>query len=201
MTTVGELVIAGPAEPWEVIGLDVSDGCARVGGIVLRFRGEGSGITEWSLVDLPETVADIDGLPTRCLDDAPGTPRATEALAWDHLVVMTSSLERTCGAIEAATAAPLKRIRDAGAIRQGFHRLGELIVEVVESAQVITDVAQFWGFVWVVDDLHDWCDRLGPEVIGLPKPAVQPGRFIATVRPALGLGVPLALMTPDQSRR
>ena len=201
MTTVGELVIAGPAEPWEAIGLDVRDGCARVGAIALRFAGEGAGITEWALVDLPETVADIDGLRTRALDDAPGVPDATEALGWDHLVVMTSSLERTCGAIEAATGAPLKRIREAGAIRQGFHRLGELIIEVVESAQVTTDHAAFWGFVWVVDDLHDWCARLGPDVIGLPKPAVQPGRFIATVRPALGLGVPLAFMIPDQPRR
>ena len=201
MTTVGELVIAGPAEPWKAIGLGISDGCARVGGIVLRFGGDGSGIVEWTLIDLPEMVTDVDGLPTRGIDDVPDGPRATETLAWDHLVVTTSSLERTCGAIEAATAAPLKRIREAGAVRQGFHRLGELIIEVVESAQVTSDVAQFWGFVWVVDDLHDWCDRLGPDVIGLPKPAVQPGRFIATVRPALGLGVPLALMTPDQPHR
>ena len=201
MTSVGELVIAGPAEPWEAIGLDVSHGCARVGAIVLRFGAKGSGITGWALVGAPEAVADIDGLPTRGLDDAPDAPRVTGALGWDHLVVMTSSLERTCGAIEAATGAPLKRIREAGAIRQGFHRLGELIIEVVESAQVSGDRAQFWGFVWVVDDLHDWCDRLGPEVVGLPKPAVQPGRFIATVKPSLGLGVPLALMTPDQPRR
>ncbi|MEZ5272408.1 MAG: hypothetical protein R2694_08895 [Ilumatobacteraceae bacterium] len=109
---------------------------------------------------------------------------------------MTSSLERTCAAIEAATAAPLKRIREAGAIRQGFHRLGELIIEVVESPQVTAPTAAFWGFVWNVGDLHEVCVRLGPEVIGLPKAAVQPGRFIATVRAGLGLGVPLALMTP-----
>jgi hypothetical protein len=57
-------------------------------------------------------------------------------------------------------------------------------------------VASFWGFVWNVADLHEVCERLGPEVISLPKAAVQPGRFIATVRGSVGLGLPLALMTP-----
>ena len=84
----------------------------------------------------------------------------------------------------------------ASAIRQGFHRLGEVIVEVVESAQVAASSAAFWGFVWNVDDLHEVCDTLGPEVISLPKPAVQSGRYIATVRNGAGLGLPLALMTP-----
>ena len=110
----------------------------------------------------------------------------------------TPSLERTCGAIEAATGEPLKRVRDAGpGIRQGFHRFGEVIVEVVERADLPADaLAEFWGLVLVVEgDLLDLCDTLGPEVIGMPKPAVQKGRFIATVRGELGLGLPVALMT------
>ena len=90
----------------------------------------------------------------------------------------------------------MKRIREAGAIRQGFHRLGELIIEVVESPQVTSSHASFWGFVWNVADLHEVCARLGPDVVSPPKPAVQPGRFIATVRAQVGLGLPLALMTP-----
>ena len=205
MTTVGELVISGASEPWAALGLGVIDDTATIGGITLRFGADGSGVTAWGLVDMPAAVSDIDGLPTHesvaPAEVAAPNESALGALRWDHLVVMTSSLERTCGAIESATGAVLKRIREAGPIRQGFHRLGELIVEVVESPQVTSERAQFWGFVWVVDDLHEQCDRLGPDVIGLPKPAVQPGRFIATVRPACGLGVPLALMTPDQPRR
>ena len=46
------------------------------------------------------------------------------AIGLDHVVVTTDSLERTCAAIEAATGAPLKRVREVGEIRQGFHRLG-----------------------------------------------------------------------------
>ncbi len=202
MTAVGELVIASAAEPWQKIGLAITGGVARIGGIAMRVVPVGSdereGVVSWGLVGSPTERVDIDGLATHHLEAAPdgGRDHALNIVGFDHLVVMTSSLERTCGAIEVATGEPLKRIREAGAVRQGFHRLGELIIEVVESAQVTASTASFWGFVWNVSDLHEACDRLGPDVISLPKPAVQPGRFIASFRSSAGLGLPLALMTP-----
>ena len=202
MTAVGELVVASAVEPWQAIGLHVEDCVARVGGIALRFvpvaDGGTAGVVSWGLVGCPTEVSDIDGLPTHHLPEPPAGPgdHPLGIAGFDHLVVMTSSLERTCGTIEAATGEPLKRIREAGAIRQGFHRLGELIVEVVESPQVTAPHAAFWGFVWNLHDLHESCARLGPEVVSLPKAAVQPGRFIATVRGQAGLGLPLALMSP-----
>ncbi len=202
MTAVGELVIASAVEPWQTIGLQVSGGVARIGGIALRFVPVGAdgreGVVSWGLVGSPTDAIGIDGLATHHLEEAPegGRGHALDIVGFDHLVVMTSSLERTCGAIEAATGEPLKRIREAGVIRQGFHRMGELIVEVVESPQVTAPTASFWGFVWNVADLHATCDQLGPDVTPLPKAAVQPGRFIASVRAAVGLGLPLALMSP-----
>ena len=202
MTSVAELVVASPVEPWQAIGLHVVDGVARIGGIALRFVPVGAdgreGVISWGLTGSPAEVADIDGLATHHVDGPPAGPteHPLGIAGFDHLVVMTSSLERTCGAIEAATGEPLKRIREAGPIRQGFHRLGELIIEVVESAQVTAPQASFWGFVWNLTDLHEACAQLGPEIVSLPKAAVQPGRFIATVRAQVGLGLPLALMTP-----
>jgi len=203
VTTVGELVIASAVEPWQALGLHVEGDTARIGGIRLRFvpvaAGAQAGVIAWGLVGAPTEVSDIDGLATHHLADGTSGPVVADDLGivgWDHLVINTSSLERTCGAIEAATGEPLKRIREAGAIRQGFHRLGELIIEVVEAPQVTAPAAAFWGFVWNVADLHGVCDRLGPDVVSLPKAAVQPGRFIASVRANVGLGLPLALMTP-----
>jgi len=201
MTAVGELVIASSVQPWEALGLQVSEGVVRIGGIALRFvpvgADEREGVVSWGLVGSPTDAVEIDGLATHHLEEAPegGRNHALDIVGFDHLVVMTSSLERTCGAIEAATGEPLKRIREAGAIRQGFHRLGELIIEVVESPQVSAPSASFWGFVWNLADLHETCDRLGREVISLPKSAVQPGRFIASIRASAGLGLPLALMS------
>lgn len=193
-----ELRVSSPVEPWQRLGLDVVDGVARIGGVALRFVDGHDGLVGWGIADSSTAVDDIDGLATfaAVAPDGHAAPHRLRVLGFDHVVVMTSSLERTCGAIEQATGAELRRIREAGAIRQGFHRMGEVIVEVVESSQVTSSSASFWGFVWNVDDLHEVCDTLGPEVIGLPKPAVQPGRSIATVRHAVGLGLPLALMTP-----
>jgi hypothetical protein len=117
------------------------------------------------------------------------------AFELDHVVVITDSLERTCGEVERATGAPLRRVREVGQMRQGFHRLGGLIVEVVERAGLQEGPAAFWGLVLNVEDLHAAVARLGPEVIGAARPAVQPGRSIATVLESAGLGLPVALMT------
>jgi len=91
-------------------------------------------------------------------------------------------------------------VREAGEIRQGFHRVGGpggLIVEVVERESLTEDSASLWGFVLVLDDISATCATLGRDVVSEPRPAVQPGRSIATVRTDVGLGVPLALMSPD----
>ena len=143
-------------------------------------------------------MTDIDGLPTEVV--APPPPVLAEhplgAIGLDHVVVVTDDLERTSAALADATGAPLKRVREVGEIRQGFHRLGPLIVEVVERAGLPPGPAAFWGLVLNVEDLDVAAERLGPELISPPKPAVQPGRSIATVRAEAGLGLPVALMTP-----
>jgi hypothetical protein len=185
--------------------LDVTGDRSQVGLVGLRFAGGSSGITAWTLSgkDEDEDELSIDGLPTRIVA-SPGTVPAPPvhplgASRIDHVVVTTSSLERTCGAIESATGEPLKRVREAGpGVRQGFHRFGEVIIEVVERADLPPDTpTSFWGLVLVVEgDLLEACAELGPDVVGLPRPAVQPGRLIATVRHELGLGLPVALMTP-----
>lgn len=199
MTLVAELVVQSPVEPWQRLGVQIdASGVAVVGRIAVRFVPGDGGVVSWGLDGLGSAVSDIDGLPTHSAEppDGDGPDHRLGIEGWDHLVVMTSSLERTCAAIEAATGAPLKRIREAGPVRQGFHRMGELVIEVVETAQVAGPTASFWGFVWNVRDLDAECERLGPGVLTAPKAAVQHGRRIATVRSAAGVGVPLALMTP-----
>jgi hypothetical protein len=195
------LVVGGSSEPWERLGLTVIDDTVPLFGTGLRFDESGpAGIVRWALSGIGDGVSNIDGLATDAVP--PATPMLVEhpcgAIGLDHVVVTTDSLERTCAAIEAATGAPLRRVREAGAIRQGFHRLGGggLIVEVVERAGLPEAPAWFWGLVINVEDLDAAAARIGPDGIGAVTPAVQPGRRIATVRAELGLGVPVALMTP-----
>ena len=218
MTSIVELVLSSEPDGWRRIGLDVTGDRSQVGLVGVRFTGGSSGITGWTLSGDADGVSNgkgngngepvehevsIDGLPTRIvalsgeLPLPPVHPLGVSRI--DHVVITTSSLERTCGAIESATGEPLKRVREAGpGIRQGFHRFGEVIIEVVERADLPRDAAtSFWGLVLVVEgDLFEACAGLGPELVGLPRAAVQPGRLIATVRQELGLGLPVALMTP-----
>jgi hypothetical protein len=198
-TRVEWLTVGGPAEPWERLGLVVHDGLVPLFGTGIRIEPHAKpGIVGWALSGLAEPVTEIDGLPTAAV--APIPPVYVEhpsgAIGLDHVVVTTDALERTCRAIEDATGAPLKRVREVGEIRQGFHRLGGLIVEVVERAGLPAGPASFWGLVLDVEDLAAAAARIGPDRIGAPKPAVQPGRSIATVQEAAGLGLPVALMTP-----
>lgn len=194
-----ELTVESPVDRWRDLGLHVDDdGVAQIGGVRLRFVPGERGVVGWGLDGSVTAATEIDGLATMHVAPPHHEPPAhpLRVLGFDHVVVMTSSLERTCGAIEAATGAELRRIREAGPVRQGFHRLGEVIVEVVETERVTSPTASFWGFVWNVEDLYAACDHLGPDRVGLPKPAVQSGRFIATIRPDAAPGVALALMTP-----
>ena len=198
---VVEITVASPIEPWVSIGLRARNGVVEVGGIRLRCIEPTSavGVVAWTLTGSVTQPLMIDGLATTHSTGGSSTETMEHPLgarSFDHLVVMTSSLERTCTAVTEATGADLRRIREAGLVRQGFFRMGPIVVEVVESERVTSEVASFWGFVLVVDDLDAVIAGLGPDLIGPARDAVQPGRRIASFRSVAGLGVPVALMTP-----
>jgi hypothetical protein len=193
------LVVGGASQPWVRLGLTVVDGAVPLFGTGIRFdESVEPGIASWALSGLADMITEIDGLPTQLVSPAPPVlvDHPSRAIGLDHVVVTTNALERTCSAIEAATGAPLRRVREMGEIRQGFHRLGGLIVEVVERAGLPEGPAAFWGLVINVEDLDAAAARIGADGIGEVIAAVQPGRRIATVRQEFGLGVPVALMTP-----
>jgi hypothetical protein len=197
------LTVAGDADAWRSIGLTTTaDGLIPLVGTSIRIvpaaQGHPTGIVGWALSGADDTT-DIDGLATEVV--APATPVYADhplgASGLDHLVVSTADLERTSGAIEAATGCELKRIREVGTMRQGFHRIGRggLIVELVERPDLPAGPATFWGLVLIVADLDAAFELLGADRISAPKDAVQPGRRIATIRGEVGLGLPVALMT------
>ena len=217
MATVADVWLTSSVDPWRNLGFAVSavsqpDGSLApfvvVAGLGIRFvsdpadslspAGRASG---WTLVGENLALTSLDGLDTRIVADAPVVDRADNSLqveSIDHIVITTGSLERTCGAISDKLGLPLKRIRDAGrGVRQGFHRAGAIILEVVERPDLAPETpAEIWGFVFVVADLDGVVRWLGPDVIGAPRDAVQSGRRIASFKKEVGLGVPIALMSP-----
>lgn len=181
------------------------------------------GLQHLELIGVEGRPANLAGLPVVHVDDAPIVTRETargatplpvsqqcsftlDVTGVDHVVVATDDVRATCAEIALRSGAALKRVKEGERGVQGFHRFGSVILEVVErrlvdpsSRQANPDHhaahATYWGFVVTVADLDAAIAHLGPDAIGAAKPAVQPGRRIATVRSGAGLGVPLALMS------
>ena len=201
---ISELVIGGSRANWAQVGINFSqDGVFAMGELVLRLNESLlPGLHSWALSNINSTISSIDGIPTTevLVATRPAQIESREfvlqPLGIDHVVVNTPDLERTSRALHEATGAELKRIRDAGnGMRQGFHRLGDVIVEIVSTPAMPAGTASLWGFVVNVADVNDVAAYLGPDVLSPPKPAVQKNRLIATFRGAVGLGVPVALMS------
>ena len=175
-----------------LIGPDLS--ALTVSGVTLVVdESLAPGLHAWGF-DPPLAVDDIDGVAVRSRKAMEVAP-AEGVLALDHVVVMSPEIRRTSTALERATGAGLRRIRDAGGgVEQAFHKMNDVVVEIVSAPRA--ECAVLWGVVFVVADLDAHCAQLGPDVIAPPRAAVQPGRRIATFRSAAALGVPVALMTP-----
>jgi hypothetical protein len=189
-----ELVLADPPHKWEALGFTVADDTIALGGVRLRLGVPGTGIVSWSLRNLAEPAgADLDGLATHPSDAPPPEPVRHEngATAIDHVVALTPDFDRTLAKLRAA-GLDYRATRDAGnGFRQAFFVLGPCLLELGGPAEGDT---RFWGLTLVVDDIETAADRLGDR-LGRIKPAVQPGRRIATLRQDAGLSLPVALMT------
>ena len=203
---ISELVVGGGAQNWALIGISFDESnCAALGDVALRLDTSlEPGLHSWVLQDADVNVASIDGVAT---SHAIGVSQIVASvqpdfdlgvIGVDHVVINTPDLMRTSDALTAATGAPLKRVREAGNdVQQGFHRFGSVVVEIVTSPTMPQGVASLWGFVLNVKDIYAVANHVGPDVLSIPKPAVQTGKLIATFRSSVGLGVPVALMGQD----
>ncbi len=217
MTTIADVWLSSSIDSWRSLGfsdypLRQPDGstvpCISIAGLGFRFvplivqpSVTGSCVSGWTVISDDAVTDSIDGVATQVISEHQPTPELIHELAVtaiDHIVITTGSLERTCGAITEQLGLPLKRIRDAGhGVRQGFHRAGSLILEIVERPDLAPETpAEIWGAVFVVDDLDAAVAWLGPDAIGAPRDAVQNGRRIASFKKEVGLGLPVALMSP-----
>ena len=228
--TIDELAVADEASAWAGVGFAVDGDTCTVGEVRIRLvgRGAGKGLVGWVLRGVSGAGADgegasageidLDGLPTSLSPREPPSARATYPdgvperaphangiVALDHVVAISSDLDRTVAALQAA-GLDLRRVREeptpAGAPRQAFFRLGAEILEVVQAPPEAIErtggdkPAFFWGLAFVASDLDATVAQLGENASEI-REAVQPGRRIATLRRSAGLALPVALMTPS----
>lgn len=208
--TLDELICGDAPDAWRACGFEVDGDLCALGEARLRLTGEG-GPLAWTLRGIDST--ELDGLPTSRSDrpaEAPGEPHPNGVTGLDHLVAISPDLDRTVAALEGA-GLDLRRVREeptpAGAPRQAFFRVGRPILEVVQEPPEAIErgggtgrPAFFWGLALRTPDLEESVARIGPERVGEPRDAVQPGRRIATLRRDAGLGLPVALITPPPAR-
>ncbi|MEA2472337.1 MAG: hypothetical protein QOE06_252 [Thermoleophilaceae bacterium] len=206
--TIESITVADPPGAWRDTGFDVDGDSCRVGTVEVKLAGPGAGrgLVGIALRGLAST--ELDGLPARAAETGqPPEPAATHpngVVRIDHVVAFTPDRGRTVAALEAA-GLDLRRLRDeptpAGGGRQAFFRLGEAILEVVETPRegrgaIPPDApARLWGLAFLVDSLDDPARLLGDR-LSEPRPAVQPGREIATLRRDAGLSFGCAFMSP-----
>lgn len=206
--TIDELTVADEPETWAAIGFALEGRTCVIGDVRIHLVGADSasaGLNGWSLRAIEAN--ELDGLPTRSSDreppgEQPAHPNGVTAV--DHVVAITPELQRSVSSLEAA-GLDLRRIREeptpAGAPRQAFFRLGATILEVVQEPDDAVErggvdrPAFFWGLALIAPDLDETVAGLGNQVSAV-RPAVQPGRRIATLRRSAGLSLPVALMTP-----
>jgi hypothetical protein len=202
--TIDELVVADPPELWAELGFRVDGDTCDIGTVRVRLDpAAGKRVARWSLrgIDTDE----LDGLATAIStgalrEAAPAHPNGVTGI--DHVVAFTPDLDRTIATLEAA-GLDLRRIREeptpAGAPRQAFFRLAEVILECVQMPDSEeldrSRNARLWGLALRVEDMDATAAVLG-EQLGDPRPAVQEGRTIATLRRDAGSSVPMAFMSP-----
>ncbi|HET8815073.1 MAG TPA: hypothetical protein VFM51_08980 [Solirubrobacterales bacterium] len=209
--TLYELTLADDPRAWRDCGFEVRGDACLVGETRIRFipRAKERGLVGWSLQGI--SSSDLDGLPTVLSTGRPRreeTPAHPNGVTWlDHIVAVSSDLDRTVAALLAA-GLDFRHVREeptpAGAPRQAFFRLGQVILEIVQEPREATELAGgdrpafFWGLAFTAPDLEATATFLGDRV-GEVRPAVQPGRRIATLRREAGLSLPVALITPPAS--
>ncbi|HEY6761162.1 MAG TPA: hypothetical protein VI318_16820 [Baekduia sp.] len=199
------LEVRAPAAAWRAAGFAVDDdGRCRTGTTDLLLAGGEGGFGGWTVAGAIPADDGLDGVPTAVApavaapdaEPAPAVHPNTVA-AIDHVVLATPDTARTFATLEAA-GFDLRRVRDASAeLRQGFFLFDDLALEVVGPPEpapgTAGDPARLWGITFVAGDLD--VAAATPNV-GAPRAAVQPGRRIAVVDRAAGLGVRVALMSP-----
>lgn len=203
MPFIAEITVADDPDDWRQCGFSVDDqSVCRIGSVRVRLAPDEAekGVVSWALAELDGAPVDVDGLATKAgeLADGPAPEHRNGARLIDHIVVLTPDLPRTIASLE-TLGLSLRATRDSDTygrpMRQAFFRLGEVILEVVGGQEVDPrgGPARFYGLALTLDSLDEAKALLGDRM-GTPKPAVQPGRSITTIK---GLRAPIAVMSPE----
>ncbi len=191
-----------PVDAWASAGFVVGDGSIRLGGLRLEFDAD----RPPSLGFAADAGGSFAGIATHVDPPPNGDPvcHPNGVDGFDHVVVMTPDLDATLASVVAADVAVARtreaRIGDAE-VTQAFVVVTTAVIEIVgprpgTGEAGVSDGARLWGLAAVASDLAA-CGEFWGEGCSSPRPAVQPGREIISVRrDALPSRYSLAVMSP-----
>jgi hypothetical protein len=176
MSRITELCIGSPIAPWERLGLQLTAHNFTAGTVRVRLVPDGElGLQSVGLDEAAATgeFLNLDGALVHLAAPARTSDLGVDDLGVvgiDHVVALTPDLGRTAAGLERLCGVPLRRVRDAPPVRQGFVRLGEVVLELVQGPQVAPGPARWWGMALTVADLDAACRRLGTNLVSDPRP-------------------------------
>lgn len=197
-----EIRLGADAGGWNGAGFSVVDGAVQIGAVTISIVAPSGGILGLAFDHLPEGVSDIDGLPVAIRPAAgTGAGHVNRAIAVDQVVIATPDFERTINSLDAAglsirSERVVEGEGEEGTVRQGFVRAGEPVIEIVHTESVPDGQAVGWGLGFICSDLEATAEEF-EGLLGALRPAVQPGRRIATFSRDAGLGVPAVLLDAE----
>lgn len=200
------LRVGADPEAWRRADFHVARRIVSVDGVTLLLAdpAEGTGVRGIALH--PSVDGPIDGLATfpGPAESASPADHPNGVTALDHLVVVTPDLERTTAALAAIGVHPRRSVaglRGDAETTFRFFLLGTCVLELIgptpgASRAASSGPAEVVGLAFTTARIDDLGDLAPP-----PRPAVQPGRRITTLdHHDLGLGVPVALLSPRPPR-
>lgn len=163
----------------------------------LTFQAEGLGAKE-------EDALEIQGARVRLaapgrIEPVPPDLPSPFVKNIDHIVIASGDSGSTAAAFESTISLEIRRkmIRPGTNAQLAFAKLGEVIIEFAGPPEPRPGpvTARYWGLAFNVRNLDGLVERVREAGLpgGDPKPAVQPGARIASVKGGTG-GVPVALM-------
>ena len=212
--------ISDDPRAWAVAGFGVEqDPVVHIGNTTLRFSAGDGGFRGWgfdglSPRDVPELPTGITLMDPRSAgpfaggtSPAVGTKQPNGIVSIDHIVLQTNDCLTVTAQLRESGFHPRRTRRtsigDMPAL-QTFFWAGDVIIELVgppdppkpEPERATSATATFFGLALVSADLTQTSNYLG-DLLGTPRPAVQEGRQVATLRGRdVGISVPVLIMSP-----
>ena len=198
---LAELHVGDDPELWSDLGFDVDEGVCRLGGVAVHLTGSGSGegIHAWGWRGAASSFG--GGVATYTVsseEPVEGAVHANSAVRVFYVVLFGPSWAEADAAMRAFGChggEPARMGSDERSMLRSLAPAGGPEIEVIGPPEHVPHRRwQLWGTIIEVADIDTTAAVLGDRLRAV-KPAMQPGRRIATLDSSAGSSVAMAFIS------